>query len=85
MPILPPGPALPSRPALPAPVPAVLAARELVRKFGADWKKAVRAGAHARFLKERGFGEDVAFATEQDASDVVPGYADHRITIAGRG
>ena len=64
---------------------AVLAARELVRKFGADWKKAVRASAHARFLKECGFGEDVAFATAQDASDVVPGYTDHRITVSGRG
>ena len=64
---------------------AVTAARELVRKFGDDWLKAVRASAHARFLKERGFGRDVAFAAEQDASEVVPGYADHRITISGRG
>jgi 2-phosphosulfolactate phosphatase len=64
---------------------AVVAARELVRKFGDDWPKAVRASAHARFLKQRGFGEDVAFAAKQDASDIVPGYTDHRITVSGRG
>ena len=64
---------------------AVVAARELVKKFGDDWKKAVRASAHARFLKECGFGDDVAFAAEQDARAVVPGYADHRITVSGRG
>jgi 2-phosphosulfolactate phosphatase len=61
---------------------AVIVARELVRKFGHHWQKAVRASAHARFLKQRGFGADVAFATQQDASDIVPGYTDHRITIA---
>ncbi len=64
---------------------AVVAAREMVRKFGDSWQKAVRASAHARFLKTRGFDQDVAFATQQDASDVVPAYADHRITVAGRG
>lgn len=59
---------------------AVIAARELVRKFGADWRNAVTASAHARYLKERGFGKDVAFAAQADACALVPVYADRRIT-----
>jgi 2-phosphosulfolactate phosphatase len=64
---------------------AVIAARELVRKFGDDWKKAVTASAHARYLKERGFSRDVAFAVEVDTYQVVPVYADRRVTIPERG
>lgn len=59
---------------------AVIAARELVRKFGADWKKAVTASAHARYLRERAFAKDVAFAAQVDTYDLVPVYADRRIT-----
>ncbi|MBI4421917.1 MAG: 2-phosphosulfolactate phosphatase, partial [Gemmatimonadetes bacterium] len=60
---------------------AVIAARELVRKFGADWKKAVTASAHARYLRERDFGNDVAFAAQVDTYDLVPMYADRRVTV----
>ena len=60
---------------------AVIAARELVRKFGGDWNKAVTASAHARYLKERDFGQDVLFAAQADSYDVVPVYADRRITV----
>jgi 2-phosphosulfolactate phosphatase len=64
---------------------AVIAARELVRKFGTDWKKAVTASAHARYLKERNFAKDVAFAAQADAFSLVPVYADRRITLPDRG
>ncbi len=64
---------------------AVVAARELVKKFGHDWKKAVNASAHARFLKERGFSRDLGFAIQEDAFDVVPLYADRHVTVPERG
>jgi 2-phosphosulfolactate phosphatase len=64
---------------------AVIAARELVRKFGSDWKKAVTASAHARYLRERDFAKDVAFAAEPDVFPLVPVYADRRITLPDRG
>lgn len=64
---------------------AVIAARELVRKFGNDWKKAVTASSHARYLKGRGFAQDVAFAVQVDTYQLVPVYADRRVTIPERG
>jgi 2-phosphosulfolactate phosphatase len=64
---------------------AVIAARELVRKFGTDWKKAVTASAHARFLRERDLAKDVAFAAQPDLFSLVPVYADRRITLPDRG
>jgi 2-phosphosulfolactate phosphatase len=64
---------------------AVIAARELVRKFGNDWKKAVTTSAHARYLKQQGFAPDVAFAVQVDAYPLVPVYADRRVTVAERG
>ena len=64
---------------------AVIASRELVRKFGTDWKKAVTASAHARYLKQLDFAQDVAFAAQADAYDLVPVYADRRITLPDRG
>lgn len=64
---------------------AVIAARELVRKFGRDWKKAVTASAHARYLREHAFARDVAFAVQVDTYDLVPVYADRRITVPERG
>jgi 2-phosphosulfolactate phosphatase len=64
---------------------AVIASRELVRKFGTDWKKAVTASAHARYLKERNFAKDVAFAAQADVFSLVPVYADRRITLPDRG
>jgi phosphosulfolactate phosphohydrolase-like enzyme len=64
---------------------AVIAARELVRKFGNDWKKAVTTSAHARYLKQQGFAPDVAFAVQVDAYPLVPVYVDRRVTVAERG
>lgn len=64
---------------------AVTAARELVRKFGNDWKRAVTASAHARYLRERNFTRDVAFAAQADTHNLVPVYADRRITLPDRG
>jgi len=64
---------------------AVIAARELVRKFGNDWKKAVTASTHARYLKGRDFAQDVAFSVQVDTYQLVPVYADRRVTIPERG
>ncbi len=64
---------------------AVLAARELVRKFGADWGKVLSASAHGRYLKRLGFAPDLAFAAQESVLEVVPLYTDRRITAAGRG
>jgi 2-phosphosulfolactate phosphatase len=64
---------------------AVLAARELVRKFGTDWQKVLSASAHGRYLKRLGFAPDLAFAAQENLLEVVPQYTDRRITAAGRG
>jgi 2-phosphosulfolactate phosphatase len=64
---------------------AVIAVRELARRYGNDWKKAVTASAHARYLKQRGFAPDVAFAVQVDTHPLVPVYADRRVTIPERG
>jgi len=63
---------------------AVIAARELVRKFGTDWAKVLRASAHGRTLKRLGYGSDLAFAAQESVLDVIPVYADRRITAAGQ-
>jgi 2-phosphosulfolactate phosphatase len=64
---------------------AVIAVRELVRRYGNDWKKAATASAHARYLKQHGFAADVAFAVQVDTYPLVPVYADRRVTIPERG
>lgn len=44
------------------------------------WQDAFRASAAARQLQEAGLGEDVAFCANPDRVQVVPVYADRRIT-----
>lgn len=46
----------------------------------ADWDAALRASAAARQLVELDFADDVAFCATQDRFDVVPTYADRRVT-----
>lgn len=64
---------------------AAIAARELVRRYGAKWKVAVAATAAARELKERGFRADVAAASEVDTHDIVPVYVDRHVIVSDRG
>lgn len=60
---------------------AALAARQLVRRYGDRWQRAVRASAAARRLIQLGYQEDVAAATEMDAHSVVPVYAGRWVTV----
>lgn len=46
----------------------------------ADWKAALGASAAARQLVELDFADDVAFCATEDRFDVVPTYADRRVT-----
>ncbi|MBI4421315.1 MAG: 2-phosphosulfolactate phosphatase [Gemmatimonadetes bacterium] len=62
-----------------------MAAIELVRRYGTKWKLAVTASAAARELQRLKFKADVQAATETDQYDVVPVYADRRITRLTRG
>jgi len=60
---------------------AAIAALELVRRYGDEWKRAVVASAAARDLKALGFKKDIEAATEVDAHDIVPVYSDRIITL----
>jgi 2-phosphosulfolactate phosphatase len=60
-----------------------LAAIELVRRYGTDWKTPISAGAAARDLFALKFKADVAAAAEPDRYDIVPIYRDKRITLRG--
>jgi 2-phosphosulfolactate phosphatase len=64
---------------------AATAAMELVRRFAGKWKGIISSGAAARELLRLKFKADVAAATETDRHDIVPVYADRRITIPARG
>jgi len=64
---------------------AATAAMELVRRMGTKWKGVITAGAAARELVRLKFKADVVAATEVDRHDIVPVYADRRITIPVRG
>lgn len=64
---------------------AAIAALELVRRYGGKWKTAVAASTAARELKQRGFKEDVAAATEVDLYQIVPEYAGRLVTVPNRG
>ncbi|HXV90505.1 MAG TPA: 2-phosphosulfolactate phosphatase [Gemmatimonadales bacterium] len=46
----------------------------------ADWEAALAASAAARQLIELDFADDVAFCASEDRFDVVPTYADRRVT-----
>lgn len=60
---------------------AAIAALELVRRYGGEWKRAVSASAAARDLKALGFKKDIDAATEVDAHDIVPVYSNRIITL----
>jgi phosphosulfolactate phosphohydrolase-like enzyme len=61
---------------------AGVAALELIKRYGDRWKRAVSASAAARDLALKGYKEDVLAATQADAYDLVPVYAERRITVA---
>ena len=58
-----------------------LAALELVRRYGTDWKEPIMASAAARDLLALKFKGDVVAASEPDRYDIVPIYRDRRITV----
>jgi 2-phosphosulfolactate phosphatase len=60
---------------------AAIAALELVRRYGGEWKRAVSASAAARDLKALGFKKDLDATTEVDAHDIVPVYSNRIITL----
>jgi len=60
---------------------AAIAARELVRHYGNDWRKAINASAAARALRKFSLGADLTAATELDRFDVVTTYAERRVSI----
>jgi 2-phosphosulfolactate phosphatase len=60
-----------------------MAALDLVRQYGADWKKPIMASAAARDLLALKFKADVLACCEQDVYDIVPTYRDRRITLRG--
>jgi 2-phosphosulfolactate phosphatase len=62
-----------------------IAAIELVRRYGTDWKKPIMESAAARDLLALKFKPDVLAAVEVDRYDIVPVYKDRRITMLPRG
>ncbi len=64
---------------------AAVAAIELVRRYGNDWRKPIAASAAARDLFGLKFKADVAAASDVDQHDIVPIYRDRRITVPKRG
>jgi 2-phosphosulfolactate phosphatase len=61
-----------------------VAAMDLARRYGTDWKKPLLASHAARDLIELKFKPDVLAAAEPDRYDIVPVYQDKRITLSGR-
>ena len=64
---------------------AAIAARDLVRRYGARWKTAVVASAAARDLRAKGFRADILAATEADVYDVVPTLEQRQVRVRERG
>ena len=60
---------------------AAIAAVELVRRYGEEWKRAITASAAAQELRKRGFRADIAAAAEVDKYDIVPAYSGKLITL----
>lgn len=60
-----------------------IAALDLVRQYGSDWKKPIMESAAARDLLALKFKPDVLACCEQDVYDIVPTYRDRRITLRG--
>ncbi|MFQ5549812.1 MAG: 2-phosphosulfolactate phosphatase [Gemmatimonadales bacterium] len=60
---------------------AAIAARELVRRYGDRWRRAISASAAAKALKLAGFKGDVEIAVEADKYDIVPSYSNKLISL----
>ncbi len=58
-----------------------IAARELVRRYGDRWRRAVSASAAARALKVAKLKADVDAATESDTFDIVPHYENKLVSV----
>jgi phosphosulfolactate phosphohydrolase-like enzyme len=58
-----------------------IAARELVRRYGDRWRRALAASSAAKALKQIGFKADVDAATDADKYDIVPVYANKLISL----
>lgn len=61
---------------------AAIAALQLVRRYGDRWRRALQASAAAKELRRLGFKEDVLAASEVDAYDIVPLYADRLVSLS---
>jgi 2-phosphosulfolactate phosphatase len=60
---------------------AAIAARDLVKRYGARWKTVVQASAAGRDLRAKGFRADLGAATEVDVFDVVPTLEQRRVLL----
>jgi phosphosulfolactate phosphohydrolase-like enzyme len=60
-----------------------IAALELARRYGENWRRAIAASAAARALMAVGYKDDVVAATEVDQYSIVPEYAQRLVTVPG--
>jgi 2-phosphosulfolactate phosphatase len=58
-----------------------IAAKELVRRYGDRWKRAIAASAAAKALKNAGYKNDIDAATDSDKYDIVPVYKNKLIEL----
>ena len=58
-----------------------IAAKELVRRYGDRWKRAIAASAAAKALKQAGYKADVDVATDSDKYNIVPAYKNKLIEL----
>jgi len=61
---------------------AALASLDLVRRYGTDWERPLRASRGGSDIASLGFDADLVDAARQDAYPVLPTYHERRITIA---
>jgi phosphosulfolactate phosphohydrolase-like enzyme len=61
---------------------AALASLDLVRRYGTEWERPLRASRGGSDLVTLGFDADVVDAARQDAYPVLPVYHERRITAA---
>jgi 2-phosphosulfolactate phosphatase len=58
-----------------------IAALELVRRYGENWRRAISSSAAARALMAVGYKDDVVAATEADKYPIVPEYGQRLVTV----
>jgi 2-phosphosulfolactate phosphatase len=61
---------------------AALASLDLVRRYGTDWERPLRASRGGKDIVGLGFDADVVDAARQDAYPVLPLYHERRVTAA---